>query len=208
MIDLEKQLVLIKRIMALSETGLVYAEGQYHRERYQELKEIGLQLLSTVSGVPMQVFTDFLVPAKDYPTPKVDIRGLVLNNRQQLMKAKESVDGKWSIPGGWADIGYTPSEIVKKEIEEETGLVTEVDRLLAVYDKRCHQHPPQPFYVYKFVFLCTVKNGDLRHGFDMEDTAFFDIDNLPELSEDRILKSQIKQLYKLALDETGEVYFD
>ncbi|NNG09532.1 MAG: ADP-ribose pyrophosphatase, partial [Arenibacter sp.] len=105
-------------------------------------------------------------------------------------------------------IGYTPSEIVRKEIEEETGLVTKVDRLLAVYDKRCHRHPPQPFYVYKLVFLCTIKNGNLRWGFDMEGAAFFDIDNLPELSEDRILKSQIKQLYKLALDETPKVYFD
>lgn len=206
--NLKQQLALIKRIMALSETGLIYSEDQYHQERYQELKDIGLELLSSVSAVPLEVFADFLMPAKDYPTPKVDIRGLVLNSRQQLLLAKESIDGKWSIPGGWADIGYTPSEIVKKEIEEETGLVTEVDRLLAVYDKRCHQHPPQPFYVYKLVFLCSIKNGDLKHGFDMEDAAFFDMDNLPELSEDRILKSQVKQLYNLALDETAKVYFD
>lgn len=201
-------MALIKRIMALSETGLIYSEDQYHQERYQELRDIGLQLLSSVSAVPLGVFTDFFMPAKDYPTPKVDIRGLVLNDRRQLLLAKESIDGKWSIPGGWADIGYTPSEIVRKEIEEETGLVTEVDRLLAVYDKRCHKHPPQPFYVYKFVFLCTIKNGGLRWGFDMEGAAFFDVDNLPEISEDRILKSQIKQLYKLALDETAKVYCD
>lgn len=206
--DLPEQLNLIKRIKALADTGLVYSEDNYNRERYQELKGISLQLLSLISDVPLKSWQEFLMPVIDYPTPKVDIRGFVLNQKKQILFAKESSDGKWAIPGGWADVGFTPSEMVVREIEEETGIKTRVERLLAVYDKKCHPHPPQPFYIYKMVFLCTIENGELRHGFDMEGAEFFDIDALPELSADRILESQIRQLYSLGTKNLSNVYFD
>ena len=122
--------------------------------------------------------------------------------------AKESVDGKWTIPGGWADIGSTPSEVVRKEIEEETGLTAKVIRLLAVYDKQVHPHPPEPYYIYKLNFLCQITGGSLKPGFDMLDAQFFPLDQLPPLSKERILEAQIKQLYQLSKSHTAEVYFD
>ena len=203
-----QNLELIKRLKALADTGLVYAEDEYDRERYVELREISLKLLSNVSNEPLTVLNDFFMPEKDYPTVKVDVRGFVLNERNEILMAKEQVDGKWSIPGGWADIGYTPSEVVVKEIEEETGLNCTVDRLLAVYDKRMHMHPPQPFYVYKLIFLCRIQSGTLKHGFDMDGAKFFNIADLPNLSEDRILTTQIQQLYTMVIDNITNVYFD
>ncbi|MBU2948533.1 NUDIX hydrolase [Zobellia uliginosa] len=203
-----KQLERLKRIKALAETGLVYAEDEYNRERYEELKEIALELISDVADRPLPVLKDFYMPVIDYPTPKVDVRGLVLNEKNQVLMAKESIDGKWTIPGGWAEVGFPPSSCVTKEIEEETGLDTKVLRLLAVYDKQSHPHPPQPFYIYKLCFLCKLIGGELNHGFDMQDAAFFDIDNLPELSKDRILESQLKQLHTMAVNNLKDVYFD
>ncbi|CAM4170868.1 NUDIX hydrolase [Zobellia nedashkovskayae] len=203
-----KQLEQIKRIKALAETGLVYVEDEYNRERYEELKQIALELMASVADKPLAVLDDFYMPVKDYPTPKVDVRGLVLNEKNQILMAKESIDGKWTIPGGWAEVGYPPSTCVTKEIEEETGLNTTVVRLLAVYDKQFHPHPPQPFYIYKLCFLCQLAGGELNHGFDMQGAAFFDIDDLPELSTDRILESQIKQLYTMAVENKMDVYFD
>ena len=202
------QLNLIKRIQALSDTGLVYAEKEYDRERYGELRQISLRLLAIIANRPLSVMQDFYMPVMDYPTPKVDVRGLVLNDAREVLMVKESEDDKWTIPGGWADVGYTPSEVMEKEIEEETGLKTKVVRLLAIYDKKCHPHPPQPFYIYKLNFLCTICGGELRHSFDIKDVGFFPIDKLPELSEDRILESQLRQLYKMVMDGGHEVYFD
>ena len=203
-----QNLELIKRVKSLADTGLVYAQDEYNRERYEELREISLKLLSNVSKQPLTVLNDFFMPEKDYPTVKVDVRGLVLNDKNEILLAKEQVDGKWTIPGGWADIGYSPSEVVVKEIQEETGLNCTVDRLLAVFDKRMHSHPPQPFYVYKLVFLCKIVGGNIEHGFDMAGAAFFKIDDLPDLSEDRILGSQIQQLYTMVIDNNANVYFD
>ena len=203
-----QNLELIKRVKALADTGLVYAEDEYNRERYVELREISLQLLANISNQPLTVLHGFFMPEKDYPTVKVDVRGFVLNDRNEILMAKEQVDGKWTIPGGWADIGYTPSEVVVKEIKEETGLNCIVDRLLAVYDKRMHMHPPQPFYIYKLIFLCRIQSGNLKHGFDMDGAKFFNIADLPNLSEDRILATQIQQLYTMVIDNITNVYFD
>ncbi len=125
-----------------------------------------------------------------------------------MLLVKESLDGKWSLPGGWGEVGFSPSEVIRKEIKEETGLEATVSRLLAVYDKKCHPHPPQPLYVYKLVFWCEAVSGSLSPGFDIIDARYFAIEQLPELSEERILKSQIEQVCELAIREDHEVYSD
>lgn len=197
-----------KRIKALSDTGLVYAQDEYDRERYAELHDLSLTLLSNAAGLPQEVLREFYMPIADYPTPKVDIRGLVLNESGEVLLVKEKIDGRWSLPGGWGDVGFSPSEVVVKEMQEETGLNVKAVKVLALYDKRCHPHPPQPFYVYKIVFLCEKESGELSVAFDIDDVGYFSIDCLPEISEDRILASQIRELHKLAMIGDAATIFD
>lgn len=198
----------IKRLKAIADTGLLYAKNEYDKERYSELQEISFKLLNTFSSVSMQELEFMLPPAKDYPTAKVDIRGLVISGDNKILLVKESVDGKWSLPGGWADIGYSPQETIVKEYKEETGLSIVPERLLAVFDKKMHDHPPQPFYVYKMVFYCKIILNELIKGFDVLDIQYFAIENLPQLSEDRILKSQIELLYQKVITGDKDVYVD
>jgi len=124
------------------------------------------------------------------------------------LMVRESGDGKWSLPGGWADIGYSPKEVVIKEFKEETGLTVSPERLLAVFDKKFHPHPPQPFYVYKFVFHCVATSFEINKGFDLWDVQYFDINHLPPLSVDRILQNQIELLYKKVIDNDRETFYD
>ncbi len=198
----------LKRLKALADTGLVYSKEPYDLERYEEIKQISLQLMAELTEMPLETVTSFYGPQEDYPTPKVDIRGIVLNDLHEVLLVKEQVDGKWSIPGGWADIGYTASEVIQKEIREETGLDVTVDRLLAVYDKKCHDHPPQPHYVYKIVFRCLVTGGEIRNSFDILDVDYFPVEKLPPLSKDRILEEQIRDLVTLIQSGRKEVLFD
>jgi ADP-ribose pyrophosphatase YjhB (NUDIX family) len=187
----------VKRVKSIADTGLLYSKDVYDRDRYTELHELALDLMSKLVDHPLEVIRDFYTPVTDYPTPKVDIRGMIINDKKEVLLAREGADGKWSLPGGWGDIGLTPSEVIIKEFKEETGLDVTVQRLLAVFDKKMHQHPPQPYYVYKFVFLCQITGEQqFNTGFDMLEAAFFPIDQLPELSEDRILASQIKVLFE------------
>jgi ADP-ribose pyrophosphatase YjhB (NUDIX family) len=198
----------ILKMKAIAETGLLFSENAYDQERYAELRELSLEWLSNISD-----FTDheirkaFPLPS-EYPTAKVDIRGMLLSDDNKILFVKESLDQKWSLPGGWADIGYSPTENIIKEFREETGIEVEVVRLLAVFDKKNHPHPPQPFYVYKMVFLCRAVKIEPSAGFDIEAVQFFDIGNLPPLSEDRILSSQISLVYQKIIDGDIEVYTD
>ena len=137
----KEQLELAKRIKAIAETGLVYTDGDYDQERYTELREIGIKLMSLVADRPIQVLDNFFLPQKDYPTPKLDVRAFVLNEKDEILMARERSDGKWTIPGGWSDIGSSPSEVAIREVQEETGLIVNAKRVLAVYDKQRHPHP-------------------------------------------------------------------
>ena len=206
--EAQAQLDLVKRIKAIAETGLVYAEDSYDRERYEELREIGLKLMAEMSGKSFAQLDSFFLPQLDYPTPKVDVRGFVLNDKDEILMARESVDGKWTIPGGWADVGHTPTDVAVKEIKEETGLDAEIVRLVAIYDKQRHPHPPEPYYIYKLMFHCKVTGGKLEAGFDMRGADWFSLDNLPPLSEERILESQLHHLFTLVKNDVRDVYSD
>lgn len=198
----------LKRLKTLADTGLLYCKNEYDKERYTELQEISLQLLGSISGTDLEQLKATFPPAADYPTAKVDVRGLILSADQKILLVLESADGLWSLPGGWADVGFTPKEIIVKECGEETGLHVIPKKLLAVFDKRMYPHPPQPFYVYKMVFLCEAISTEITKGFDVLDVQYFSIDALPPLSEDRILKSQLELLYKKALSSDAETYCD
>lgn len=198
----------LKCIRSIAEIGLLYCKNEYDKERYLELQAISMRLLSAISGHSQAALKEVFPAEKDYPTAKVDIRGLVLSPDKKILLVKESADGKWSLPGGWADVGCTPSEVIIKEFSEETGLQVVPKKLLAVFDKRKHPHPPQPFYVYKMVFYCEAISQEITKGFDVLDVQYFSINELPELSEDRILKSQIEMLYLKVLTAHFETYFD
>ena len=199
----------IKKLKAIADTGLLYSTNDYDRERYTELHQISLELMSRVSGNNTEVLKEMFAPVTDYPTVKTDVRALVLSaNKKQVLLARESADGKWSLPGGWADVGQSPKEVAVKEVHEETGLNVDPLALLAVFDKRMHPHPPQPFYVYKMVIYCKATSTTITKGFDVLDAAWHNIDNLPELSEDRILKSQIELVYNKVINNDFTAYFD
>jgi ADP-ribose pyrophosphatase YjhB (NUDIX family) len=198
----------IKRLKNIADIGLLYCNNDYDRERYSELHEISFRLLSKLSDHSIEALkVNFPLP-KDYPTAKVDIRAFVLSPDKKILMAKESADGKWSLPGGWADIGHSPAETAIKECKEETGIDVIPLRLLAVFDKRKHAHPAESLYIYKLVFHCEATSLNVSKGFDVLDVGYFDVNNLPELSTDRILKSQIDFLYKKVTTSDPETYFD
>ena len=198
----------IKRLKAIADVGLLYCKNDYDKERYLELQDISLRLLNKVSGHTLEALKASFAAVSDYPTAKVDIRGLALSPGKKILLVKESIDAKWSLPGGWADVGHSPKETIVKEFKEETGLDVIPKALLAVFDKRLHAHPPQPFYVYKMVYYCEVISFEFRKGFDALDVQYFDVNHLPELSEDRILKSQVELLYNKVMASDFVAYSD
>ena len=203
-----KILEISKRINALAEIGLTYAESPYDTERYEELRSISRQMMSEIIGQPVPAIEGFFLNEREYKTPKVDVRAVVFDEQERLLLVREKVDGLWSLPGGWADIGFSPSEVAAKEVYEETGLTVKPKRLIAVYDKKYHPHPPHLDYVYKMFIGCKLLGGELRTAFDTLDAGFFAENSIPALSKERVTPGQIGIMFEYHRDPYLPAIFD
>ncbi|MBX2844525.1 MAG: NUDIX hydrolase [Flammeovirgaceae bacterium] len=196
-----------KRIQAIAQNGLTYSEGMYDIERYEELRDISIKMMSEFSETKFEKVKDLFAFETGYQTPKVDIRGVVFRENKILM-IREEQDGKWSLPGGWADINYSPKEIVAKEIQEEAGVLVKPLKLVAVTDKHKHPHPPDPYHAYKLFFLCEETGGELQTGMETLDVGFYPLEALPELSTGRVTESLIKLMFEYLYNPDKPTYFD
>ncbi|HEX3008180.1 MAG TPA: NUDIX hydrolase [Bacteroidales bacterium] len=194
-----------RKVHAIAETGLTFNKNEYDLERYEQLKQISYEMLGQMGNTSPEVVKDLFAHQKGYQTPKVDVRAVIVEDNKILM-VQEKVDRRWTLPGGWADVGLTPFENAVKETWEESGLKVEPVRLLSVMDKKCYPHPPTPWYCYKMFVLCKPVGGELKAGMETLDTAFYDRENLPPLSEERITKEQIDIIYRML--EDGNVWCD
>jgi ADP-ribose pyrophosphatase YjhB (NUDIX family) len=202
-----KWLLFAKRIQSIAQAGITYVQNDYDLERYQELRNISIAMMAELTDTPVEKIEKLFASETGYQTPKVDIRGVVFQNGKILM-VHEKIDGCWSLPGGWADIGLTPKEVAVKEVREEAGLEVKAEKLLAVIDKKCHPHPPSPYHTYKFFILCSIVGGDLAAGMETHDARFFDKDQLPPLSTERNTQSQIELLFDFLENPAKEVILD
>lgn len=205
---MEKILGLIKEIQSLAETGLHYSKNPFELQRNEQISKLCFDLLDNISLVEIEKIPLHLEERNGYKTPKVDIRAVVFDNLGKLLLVKEKIDQKWSLPGGWADIGYSPSEMAIKETREEAGIIVKPKRLLAILDKKCHPHPLDLYYIYKVFIECEILEMGVPDGMETTDSGFFDEDSLPELSEPRNTPEQIKLLFDFKKDLKKPPYFD
>ncbi|MCX5774484.1 MAG: NUDIX hydrolase N-terminal domain-containing protein, partial [Fusobacteria bacterium] len=138
---IDKLLNYVKQIESISEAGLHFSTNDYDTERFENLQTISLEMISLLLNRQFETVKEAMVEKSGYKTPKVDVRGIVLNEKREILMVREKFDGLWSLPGGWADIGLTIKENVAKEVIEEAGIVVIPKRILAVMDKKCYPHP-------------------------------------------------------------------
>ncbi len=193
-----------ERIQAIAQNGLAYSENEFDIERYRQLRSLAAEIIEEYSNHSFQMIHDVFDNEGGYATPKVDVRGVVFKGNKILL-VKERSEGKWTLPGGWADVNATPTENVIREIQEESGYITRVIRLLAIHDRSKHPHCPQyPFRVYKMFFLCEITGGTMKAGMETTDCGFFALRELPELSQRRITFDQIETMFRLSNERKTE----
>jgi ADP-ribose pyrophosphatase YjhB (NUDIX family) len=184
-----------KRLQSIAQGGLEYCTNKYDIERYEQIRKLSLEILNHFTETPLGQLKDLFTNEKGYQTPKVDVRGVVFRE-DKILLVRETIDNRWSIPGGWAEIGLTPFENARKEVFEESGLEVAPLRVLAVLDKKCHNHPPDPYHIYKIFVLCKETGGTLHGGMETSETGFFGMDELPDLSAPRITEEQIRLMFE------------
>lgn len=193
-------------IQSIAQAGLSYCENEYDKERYLRLRAIAAELIAELSQNNIEEVHELVSLETGYTTPKLDVRAFVLKDGKLLM-VKERADGLWSLPGGWIDVNESPAESVIRETKEETGFDVSAVKLLALWDKLKHDHPPQWPHIYKAFFYCQITGGEPTKNIEVSDINFFDLANLPPLSIHRITASQISRLYHLVVNPQ-ETQFD
>ena len=174
-------------LAGIARTGLGFTQNLYERERFEEVLAVAADIHHATSvGAEIEQSTIAYEWMKTvgngvagYVTPKVAVGAVVGNDAGELLLVKRADSGIWLYPTGWADIGYSPAEVVVKEVFEETGIKCEVQRLLAVFDGLRLGFTRIPLY--SLVFLCRAIGGELTpHPLETAAVGFFSRDSLPE----------------------------
>ncbi|MGC9349667.1 MAG: NUDIX hydrolase [Anaerolineae bacterium] len=199
----EPWLTWIKQLRSIAQSGLTYAESPFDRERYKQILAVAAEIAVGESSTAHTATDDFerihalFAGAEGYETPKVDVRGVVFRD-DRILLVRELLDGgRWTLPGGWADVNDRPSEAVEREVWEESGYRVRATKLLAVYDRRLHGHtPPSVYGIYKLFFLCELVGGEPASSIETADAAFFAENEIPELSLGRVTPVEIRRLFE------------
>jgi ADP-ribose pyrophosphatase YjhB (NUDIX family) len=187
---------LARELQAMAQTGLHFSQDPFDIARYVRVREIAARMTAEGFDLDPLAVGETFAGLSGYATPQVDVRGALFRGDRVLL-VREQRDGKWALPGGWADVNRSPAENVVREVEEEAGLRVAVRKLAAVYDRRRHPYaPPEPLHCYKLYFICDWLAGEPRAGDETEAAEFFPVQALPELSRARVIEPHILRAYE------------
>ena len=189
----DRHLELARRLHALARTGLHFTRDEYDRERYAEIERIAAELLAGEAPVDRDRLLALWRNETGYVTPKIEVRGATFRDGRVLL-VRETADGLWTLPGGWADVNETPSQAVEKEIHQESGFRARAVKLAALYDRRRHGHGESLHHGWKAFFLCEITGGEARGSYETDAVDFFEPGHLPPMSLGRSTPRQVARM--------------
>ena len=201
-----KWLAWAQEIFSLSQSGITYSGNQYDIERYKRLQEITAEIIESQSEISKEAALDSFSMQAGYITPKVDVRGAVVQDVKILL-IQERADGMWAMPGGWADLGDTPATVAEREVWEESGFRVKAEKVVSVIDANRVQ-PMEFYHAYKLIFLCRLLEGEPRTSYETLAIDFFDPNHLPPLSFYRTNENMIQEVFAHVQNPDRPTAFD
>jgi ADP-ribose pyrophosphatase YjhB (NUDIX family) len=203
----DKWLEWAREIQALAQIGLTYAANHYEEERNKRLMEIASEILAEYSSLEAEETKKVFMAQPGYATPKVDVRAAVVEEGKILL-VRERTDGRWAMPGGWADVGDYPAKAAEREALEESGFVVKAKKVIGVFDANRSGRPLEFFHAVKIIFLCDLIGGKATPSKETSEVRFFDFDNLPPLSENRTNMKHINEIRLHLHERTRPTFFE
>jgi ADP-ribose pyrophosphatase YjhB (NUDIX family) len=165
-----------------------FTESLYERERYEEVLKVAADIkFAADESVEIRREQDHFVQewmesvgegVPGYVTPKIAVGAIVGNDDGKILLVKRPDSGVWLYPTGWADVGYSASEVAMKEVEEETGIIADPVQLLGVIDGM--RMGFSRFGMYMLLFHLRATGGVLQgHPLETADVGWFAQDELP-----------------------------
>ncbi len=198
-----------RKLQAITQVGLEYAKDGYDTDRYEQVREIAVKIIENQTALSKEAILESFAMQPGYITPKVDVRAAVIRDGKILLVQEQS-DGAWAMPGGWADVGDSPSQAAIREVWEESGFEVRAESVVGVYDANRVKRPEDlPYYhAYKLLFLCSITGGEATPSHETLAVNFFAPDALPPLSEYRTNKKQILDAFSQLENGVCKTLFD
>lgn len=174
-------------LSGIARTGLGFTESLYEKERFEEVMAVAGDIRAAAEAdeeFDAEHYVEEWMKGvgkgiAGYITPKAAVGAVVHNDDGKILLVRRTDSGIWLYPTGWADVGYSASEIAVKEVREETGILCEPLRLIALLDGMRLGFTRVPLY--SLVFLCRAVGGELEaHPLETSDLGWFGQDELPQ----------------------------
>jgi ADP-ribose pyrophosphatase YjhB (NUDIX family) len=196
-----------REIQAIAQTGQTYAVNDWQRERYRRLMVISAEIISQHTKLPVEPILEGFISQPGYATPKIDVRGAVFQN-EKILLVREIIDGGWTMPGGWADVGDSPAQGAEREVWEESGFRVQARKVIGVYDAN-RAEPMELYHAVKLVFLCEIIGGEARTSNETSEVGFFGQDEIPQpFAGERTRARHIKDAFAAYADITIPTVFE
>jgi ADP-ribose pyrophosphatase YjhB (NUDIX family) len=194
-------------LQSLAQAGLAFCVNDYDRDRYERIRDLSIDIMHEYTDVDNRKIRELFASETGYQTPKVDVRAVIIEN-DKILLIKEKVDGKWSLPGGWADVNTSVGESAVKESMEEAGATVRPTRIIAIQLANKHNNHNFPYTIYKIFVECDLIDISFRENTETLESDFFQPDTLPPLSKDRNTVQQIEMCFNAKKCEVFETIFD
>ena len=195
------------KLQSVAQAGLTFSENSYDRDRYEQVRSLAVEIMHEYTGISHEKLGDIFAGETGYQTPKIDVRAAVFRDGKILM-VREKVDGKWSLPGGWADVNSSLSESVIRECQEEAGANVTPKRIIAIQLANRQNNSRLPYTIYKIFVECDLVSVSFRENTETLESDFFAPDSLPELSTNRNTSEQIEMCFRAKEQKLLEPVFD
>jgi ADP-ribose pyrophosphatase YjhB (NUDIX family) len=175
-------------LAGIARTGLAFTQSLYEQERFEEVLHVAGDIRAAAEAGDLDV-EDYVEEwmrsvgsgVAGYVTPKSAVGAVVYDDQQRILLVQRADSGIWLYPTGWADVGYSASEVAVKEVLEETGIICVPEGVVAVLDGMRMGLTRIPLY--SIVFLCRAVGGTLEpHPLETRDVGWFHQDELPPMT--------------------------
>ncbi len=195
-----------RTVQSVSQNGLQHTDSEFDRERYRKLHDLALEILAAHTGVEVPSLERWFAAQGGYATPKVDVRSACFRDGRVLL-VRERSDGRWCLPGGWADVGDRPSEAAEREVLEESGIECRATKVIAVVDAN-RRGDLGLHHAFKIIFLCEITGGSPRPSHETLEVGFYGRGDRPPLSEGRTHPRQLEECFAHLDDPSRPTRFD
>ena len=193
-------------IQSIAQCGLAYTKDMYDKERYEQLRNIAVEMLSYKTDISVDKIKTLFCNESGYQTTKLDTRAVIFEDEKILLVREKN--GLWSLPGGWVDVLESIESNTIKEVKEEAGLDVITKRVIAIQDRNKHNKPLYPYGVCKVFVECEVIGGEFIENIETTEIKYFSIENLPNLCEAKTTSKQIEMCFEAKNNQNWNVVFD